>query len=236
MADDLGVIFKDRADARIEAQPIAPGEPPGAEDPQKYIKLYRNPTAEQLAMPATYREVVYAANKIMKLVSENFAEELGEALSELVTDRINERLGPLKAKPAELGLETARQRAVIAELKAQVSELSFVSERLRIDRRGPPGLRGERGRDGPPGKGERGAQGERGAPAPALAAWEPHPERFTITPVYSTGERGPPINLLSLFEAYHGAAGELEDADLEEAAAASRRAVEREVEASRWVR
>ena len=99
------------------------------------------------------------------------------------------------------------------------------------------GERGRDGRDGPPGaRGEKGDQGERGKPAPTIAAWEPDPEAFSITPRYSNGSTGVPVNLLALFQAYHNAVSHLEDADLEQAAQESRARNEQEVEEARWAR
>lgn len=135
-----------------------------------------------------------------------------------------------------VGLETelAKLTAKLAEAQAKVNELAFVSERLRIEGRGPPGLPGPMGRDGPPGaRGEKGDEGPKGKPAPVIAAWEPHPERFMITPVYSTGERGPPINMLSLFQAFNSAVEEEEDFAAAAAAAESRAENERQAEAFR---
>ena len=207
---DLGVIIhKDRADARVPSQPVAPA----ARVARREVPIDNRPATQGMIWEAVA-----------------LAEEM-----------IDDRVYPLQAKIAEaraeisrLELALANLRAAFAEMKAKTAELDFVSERLRVEKRGPPGMRGERGRDGPPGKGERGAQGERGLPAPAIAAWEVRPERFEVVPVYSTGERGPPINLLALFQSYDAAVSELEDRDLTEAAQASRAAVERETEASHW--
>jgi len=38
-----------------------------------------------------------------------------------------------------------------------------------------------------------------------IVAWEPNAERYMLTPVYSTGERGVPANLQGLFAAYNSA-------------------------------
>jgi hypothetical protein len=65
---------------------------------------------------------------------------------------------------------------------------------------------------------------------PTIAAWEPRPERFEIVPRFSNGESGPPLNLLSLFQAYNNATSWIEDADLEQAAQASRAAMQAETE------
>ena len=79
-------------------------------------------------------------------------------------------------------------------------------------------------------------KGERGKAAPVIVGWMPNAQRFSITPVYESGQLGPALNLLSLFEAYHNAVSDLEDADLEQAAAASREVVERETERAHWAR
>jgi hypothetical protein len=47
----------------------------------------------------------------------------------------------------------------------------------------------------------------------AVAAWEPRPDRFDVTPVYASGEHGLPLNLTSLFEAYNSATEAGEDAE-----------------------
>ena len=155
-------------------------------------------------------------------------------------DVLYSRIIELRAKITELETEHARAQALTAELKSKLHEVDFIVERLRIEGKGPPGQKGERGRDGregPPGvRGERGERGERGLPAPVIAAWEARPERFEIVPVFSNGEKGPPIALLALFQAYDGAVSEIEDADLVEAARASRAATEAETEASRWAK
>lgn len=146
---------------------------------------------------------------------------------------------PLRVKLAGMEVENAQLRGTIAELRAKLSEIDFVVERLKIDRRGPPGVKGERGRDGrdgPPGRGERGERGEKGAPAPVITAWEARPEAFEIVPVFSTGERGPPIALLALFQAYDAATSVLDDRDLATAAVEARDLAEREAEAARWAK
>jgi hypothetical protein len=125
-------------------------------------------------------------------------------------------------------------RDQFAEAKAEFTEAKHILERLQISREGKRGERGPCGADGAPGpRGERGPRGESGLPAPRISAWEPKPERFEVIPVFSTGERGPPINLLSLFQSYHSATEWLEDADLEQAAEQARAETERQAEAVR---
>jgi hypothetical protein len=100
-----------------------------------------------------------------------------------------------------VGLETeiARLRATVAEAQSKVSELSFVSERLRIENKGPQGLPGPMGRDGhdgrPGARGERGERGETGSAAPMIVGWRIDSDRYLVTPQYSDGSSGPPLNL-----------------------------------------
>ena len=61
-----------------------------------------------------------------------------------------------------------------------------------------------------------------------IAAWEPHGERFQITPVYSDGTRGPPINLLSLFQSYDEQVDAADAAEERDVVRAMRDQVERE--------
>ena len=163
-----------------------------------------------------------------------------EALAVIADDVLRaatDRIRPVKEEVSSLRHENERLRTLVAELRSKVSELDFITERLKVENRGPPGLKGERGRDGPPGpRGERGARGETGLAAPRISAWEARPERFEIVPVFITGERGPPINLLSIFQAFHNATQWIEDADLEQAAQEARAEAERDAAAARWGR
>jgi hypothetical protein len=86
------------------------------------------------------------------------------------------------------------------------------------------------GRGHPVGAVSQWPAGPRGEPSPTIAAWEPRPERFEIVPRFSTGESGPPLNLLSLFQACNNSTSWIEDADLEQAAQASRAAMQAETE------
>ena len=77
--------------------------------------------------------------------------------------------------------------------------MSFVSERLRVENKGPVGPRGTMGRDGregrPGARGERGERGETGSAAPMIVGWRIDSERYLVTPQYSDGSSGPPLNL-----------------------------------------
>jgi hypothetical protein len=148
MSNFGGVIFKDNLDARVAPNSELPPDHPARaaprpEEPRERIRLYKKVSAETRAQPARIDDVIDAAENVANYTIKFMSEGLGEVLSELVNERIKELVGPLKAKHAELQLENAQQKAAIAE--AQVSELSFVSERLRVEKRGPPGMRGERG-------------------------------------------------------------------------------------------
>jgi hypothetical protein len=44
-----------------------------------------------------------------------------------------------------------------------------------------------------------------------IAAWQADAERFLVTPVYTTGERGPPICLEPAFQAYDTATNGSDD-------------------------
>lgn len=157
-----------------------------------------------------------------------------------VFDALEQTAAQFKAQLAKLETENAKLQAQLAEARSKIAELDFVQERLRVENRGPPGVRGERGRDGrdgPPGvRGERGPHGAAGKPAPVIVGWEPRAEAFEVVPVFSGGERGPPICLLALFQAYDSAVSVIEDRDIASAAQEARALAEQEAEASRWAR
>jgi hypothetical protein len=169
-----------------------------------------------------------AIGKMLLCQVAELQRELNESLDETAA---------LRAAADKLRLALAEMKAELAAASAHADEARATAHRLQIDRKGDRGERGPQGLDGAPGpRGERGPRGESGLAAPRISAWEAHPERFEITPVFSTGERGAPINLLSLFQAYHSAVEWVEDADLEQAAADSRAEAERELQRSRWAK
>jgi hypothetical protein len=104
---------------------------------------------------------------------------------------------------ARLELQNSEQRATIAELRASLAEVkaiageaAFVAERLKIERRGPPGHQGPRGVDGPAGpRGERGERGETGSDGAMIVGWRTDSDRYTATPIYSDNSAGAPLNL-----------------------------------------
>ena len=138
----------------------------------------------------------------------------------------------MRVKVAGLQAENAQMRATLAELNAKVSELTFVSERLRVENKGPPGTRGERGRDGRDGpRGETGLQGEkgeRGAPAPLVVGWDVAADDYAITPLMSDGSRGPMLHVRGIFETYDASADAANAAEQADADAVERAHVERE--------
>jgi hypothetical protein len=165
--------------------------------------------------------------------------DLAEAVKLEVTEPINSVLVEIWAEFDRLKLALSKAQTQLATVAGENEALKLIVEHARASQRGEigaQGLRGAPGRDGPPGpRGERGAKGERGKAAPVVVAWMPRAERFEVAPVYESGQQGPPIALLSLFQAYDAAVSELEDRDLSEAAQASREIVEREVAAG-WAR
>ena len=218
----LGLRPVDGDDDRAPERDVAPyGEP----------DLDRGPIIDLAEYSQEFRDG--SATVGMLYFSLNTAASLTETLGE----RTKARFAELRAEIAGLEVANANLRATLAEVRAKVAELTFVSERLRVEARRPGGERGPMGRDGHDGpqglRGERGPRGEAGAPAPVVAAWEPHAEQFTITPVYSDGTRGVPLNLLGLFQAYNAATEWDDDRDIVEAARASREANEAETERAR---
>jgi hypothetical protein len=134
-----------------------------------------------------------------------------------------------------VGLETeiARLRATVAEAQSKVNELAFVSERLRVENKGPHGLPGPMGRDGhngaPVPRGERGERGDQGRPAPVVAAWSVDERAFTATPLTGEGKpAGAVLHLRGLFEAFNDAINDADDAEEIDAARAMRDEVERQ--------
>ena len=105
----------------------------------------------------------------------------------------------VRSEIARVELENAQLRALVAELRAKVDTLTFISERLRIENAGPIGPVGPMGRDGcegrPGARGERGERGETGSAAPMIVGWRIDSDRYLVTPQYSDGGSGPPLNL-----------------------------------------
>jgi hypothetical protein len=118
---------------------------------------------------------------------------------------IAEARAEMRAEIAELKLGYERERAANAELRATLAEVKalageamFVAERLKIERRGPPGHPGPRGVDGPPGpRGERGERGEPGSAGAMIVGWRVDSDRHLCTPQYSDCSSGAPLNLSS---------------------------------------
>jgi hypothetical protein len=236
MTIEPSVIFKVRAEARVESTPLPPDHParrkplglepgagssePIADEPAALApgapSVGAGLSAAARASPASMEHVIEAADTAIAIAMD------GEAV--------------LKARIGELRGEVSELKAALIEARHEVRELKLIQESLRISTRGESGRDGARGvpgRDGQQGPiGPRGERGERGLPAPRISAWEAHPERFEVVPVFSTGERGPAI---ALFQAYDSAVSELEDRDLASAAADSRARTEQEV-ASHWTK
>ena len=144
--------------------------------------------------------------------------------------------GALKAQIARLEMETARLTAKLAEATAKLNELAFISERLRIENKGPPGAKGERGRDGRDGVGRIGPAGPVGPPgkaAPTITAWSVNSDEFSAVPILSDGALGATLRLRPLFESFNDQINADDDAREADAAASSRAATERQAELAR---
>jgi hypothetical protein len=238
MTIEPSVIFKTRADARVAPKSELP---PGHPARRKPLGLAPGGGSSEPIEPAFVSDVPSVAAGLSAEARARAATmgDVADALDTAIAiDRdgdelFRERIGELRSQVSEL-------KAALIEARHEVRELRLVQESLRISTRGESGRDGARGvpgRDGQQGPiGPRGERGERGLPAPRISAWEAHPERFEVVPVFSTGERGPPIALLALFQAYDAAVSDLEDRDIVSAAAESRARNEAEVEARHWAR
>jgi hypothetical protein len=154
-------------------------------------------------------------------------------------DALFDHIKKLRAELVELWgarrEEAAELRATIAELWSELSQMRSIQEASRVASRGEEGREGPRGIPGPIGpRGERGKAGEPGAPAREVVAWDIDVDRFAVIPVFSDGSRGVPINLRGLFETYDQQVNDRDDAEMAEAAAASRARLEAEVRAKDW--
>jgi hypothetical protein len=231
MLKGLAVNFA-RADAEIipldhEVRKRRPlGLAPVGADDSSYLPLvaeaFANISPEGRAAPATVENTIDILDIAIRATFDG-------------DDNLYGLIVALRGQVSELKLENARARALVAELKSQVSELAFVSERLRVEARGPAGERGPLGRDGPPGpRGETGRRGERGEAAPAIVAWEIDDSAFVAYPLLSTGHKGPGLHLRGMFEVYNEQVNDTDAAAEVDAAARSREAARREVEAKDW--
>jgi hypothetical protein len=123
--------------------------------------------------------------------------------------KLREQMTELKSTQRN---EIAELKLALTEARCELREMKMIQENARTLSRGEAGIQGPRGIPGSQGPmGPRGEQGERGLPAREVAAWEPDPLRFSITPAHTDGTRGVPANLRSLFEAYDAATNGTED-------------------------
>jgi hypothetical protein len=227
-------IRKITLDARVPAEPDAVLSPakPRQKKPQWFTPILEPGEIRDVSTPPL------DVDEAMLSTPANYAMVV-EVLDASVA-LISERVAPLRVKLAGLEVENAQLRGLVAELKAKLSELDFITERLRVENKGPPGMKGERGRDGRDGalgpRGERGERGEKGKPAPLIIGWRTDPEAFTVQALLSDGSVAPPLNLMGLFQAYDSATGVLDDRDVAAAAEEARTEAERQAEAARWTK
>jgi hypothetical protein len=250
MTADPLVLYKTKQDARVEPKPdtaLPPDRPRGdaASRSRRPLGLApgvgpSEPAADEPAFVSGVPSVAVSLSPEARAAPVTMAD-LAEALDTAIgINWDGETL--IRARIGELQGEVSELKAALIEARHEVRELKLVQESLRISTRGESGrdgMRGVPGRDGRDGvgiAGPRGERGERGLPAPRISAWEAHPERFEIVPVFSTGERGPAIALLGLFQAYDSAVQELDDRDIVSAAADSCARAEQEAERSRWAK
>jgi hypothetical protein len=142
----------------------------------------------------------------------HYLDIVGGALLEVHNDGVREFNGlqdDLKRKfnaiEAARRVEVAELKTVVAELRAEIHAMRSIQEASRIASRGERGEQGVRGIPGPPGsEGKVGPKGPRGETGPAakVAAWEPDPAAFSLTPIYLDGKRGVSANLRPFFEHY----------------------------------
>jgi len=215
MNDTAGIIRKVRVN---EGAPVASDRPrrrplglaPGPANDD-------GPAASETAYGPDFQPVIDLATVDRQILdsaptTELVYEVLNSAAS--ITDVSHRRL---KAKIAALELEHARDQGALAELRSQLHEVSFIVERLRVENKGPPGLKGDRGRDGRDGpRGETGLHGERGEPgrpAPRITGWDVNETEFIATPVMSDGSAGAALVLMGLFASYDRSVNGLDDRD-----------------------
>jgi hypothetical protein len=114
---DMGVVHRGRG-----ARPAPPPEPD-----EPFLRLYDNPTPEQLALPAPYGELVNVANKVIRFVLDTAAQAIAEE-----SERVDKKFVALEATIGEL-------RGEIADLAHQL-EMQKASRGHTDGRSLPPSL------------------------------------------------------------------------------------------------
>ena len=202
------------------------------------------PVVRQDNRPAWLSDIDSLINFDRKRSNKRMFELIGEVIGETVGEmgrEIEAKLGGLGGNPADLAemrsalaeakLENAQLKAALAEIRAKQNEHEFVLERLKIEKRGPPGVKGERGRDGAEGaRGETGARGEQGPPGPHVVAFETDDASFVAVELLSNGKKGASLHLRGMFESAFEQADEAEAAEAHDAVQAQRAVIEREAE------
>lgn len=244
MSDDPMVVFRDHLDARI-----APKEAP---EPKATRPRRRAPAPANDGQAEWSREPEFVDESLDPIVQTALATISPEGRAAAPTVENVYELPDISLKATfggddklfhlikDLRGQISELKAELIESKHQLRELLLIQESLRVSTRGESGRDGARGvpgRDGQQGPiGPRGERGEKGLPAPRVAAWEPDPDKFTITPVYTNGSKGPPIVLLGLFPAFDAALQDRDDDEWAEASRESRVLNEVATSAARWAK
>jgi hypothetical protein len=155
-------------------------------------------SAEALAAPITWR---HAFEDILATAFAGVFD--GDDAVHACVVKLREQVAELKAAQRN---EIAELKLALTEARCEIREMKMIQENARTLSRGEQGVSGPRGVPGAQGPiGPAGPQGQKGEGASMIVAWEPTPERYWLTPVYSTGDKGVPANLTSLFEQYNRA-------------------------------
>jgi hypothetical protein len=116
------VIHKTTLDARA-SRSAEPQEPP------TIVSLYPGITAEQLALSATYAEVIYSFNRVVELTTVVVALQ-DEAIA-AVRAEAEAKFGAIEARVAAAEAETLDLRSLLAGLTGELADAVHEIEKLR---------------------------------------------------------------------------------------------------------
>jgi hypothetical protein len=198
-----GVIRKTRRDARVKPAGREPPAVPQAMTPtDRAVVWFETPPD----LPREYepQRAALVSFECMWAYQRALGSELTNAIGQVLAETVDEAKDEVIAK---VEAENGRLRVEIAELKAKVSQLDFIVERLKVENRGPPGERGLQGRDGHEGRpgvpGPRGARGQKGS---HVVSWEYDLANYRAIPIFAgradgMGDApGPALHLEQFFD------------------------------------